>query len=69
MKEWYREAEKIRLENDMRPREETTDLTRCERFKKWAKENMFGLASTAISITGIVATIITLARSGLRKNS
>ena len=85
MKQWYREAEKItknqaekiRLENNIRPQEretqeilqkemDNTDLTRYERFKNWAK-NMFCLASTAISIAGFVATIITLARSGLRK--
>ena len=88
MKEWYREADKItrsqadklRLENNMKPQEErtveiirqeidATDLGRYERFKKWAKENMFGLASTAISIAGFVATIITLARSGLRQTA
>ena len=88
MKEWYCEAEKltknqaekIRLENDMRPQEqetqeiiqqeiENTDLSRYERFKKWAKENMFGLASPAISIAGFIATIITLARSGLRRTA
>ena len=57
MKQWYQEAEKItrnqaekiRLENEMRPEEETTvaiiqqeidntDLGRYERFKKWAKK-------------------------------
>ena len=88
MKQWYREAEKItknqaekiRLESDMRPQEEetqeilqqemeNTDLSRYERFKKWSKKNMFGLASTAISIAGFVATIITLARSGLCKTA
>ena len=88
MKQWYKEAEKItrnqaekiRLENNMKPQEEetiqilqqeidTTDLGRYERFKKWAKENMFGLASTAISVAGFVATIITLARSGLRQTA
>ena len=88
MKEWYREADritrnqadKLRLENNRRPQEETnvkiiqqeidtTDLERYERFKKWAKENMFGLASTAISVAGFVATIITLARSGLRQTA
>ena len=88
MKQWYREAEKItrnqadklRLENNMKPQEETTveilqqeidqtDLGRYERFKKWAKANMFGLASTAISVAGFVATIITLARSGLRQKA
>ena len=88
MKQWYREVEKItrnqahkiRLENNMKPKEETTvtilqqeidntDLGRYERFKKWAKENMFGLASTAISIAGFVATIVTLARSGLRQTA
>ena len=73
------QADKLRLEN-MKPQEETTveiiqqeidttDLGRYERFKKWAKENMFGLASTAISVTGFVATIITLARSGLRQTA
>ena len=46
---------------------DNTDLGRYERFKRWAKENMFGLASAAISVAGFIATIITLARSGLRQ--
>ena len=74
------QADKLRLEFGLKPQEETTvdiiqqeidttDLGRYERFKKWAKENMFGLASTAISIAGFVATIVTLARSGLRQTA
>ena len=39
------------------------DISRLQRFKEWAKENMVGLSALSISIAGIITTIIV----GLRK--
>ena len=38
--------------------ESIKDLTRLERFKEWAKENLVGVSALAISIAGIITTII-----------
>ena len=63
---WYKDAEKLTrmeadklsIDNDIRPEEETisliqqeieeSDLTRFEKFKKWSKENLLGLSAVAI---------------------
>ncbi|CAB4019417.1 Hypothetical predicted protein [Paramuricea clavata] len=37
---------------------ETNDLTRFERFKKWAKENIFGISAVAISVAAIAAIAV-----------
>ncbi len=34
------------------------DLTRFERFRKWANENIAGMSAIAISIAGIITTIV-----------
>ena len=41
------------------------DITRLQRFKKWAKENMIGLSAIAIGIAGIITTIIISARKAI----
>ena len=85
---WYKEAEKttrlvadkLRLENDLRPEEEETisiiqqeieesDIGRFEKFKKWSKENLLGLSAVAISVAGILTTIIIGARKALKQGS
>ena len=85
---WYKDAEKItrriadklRLENDLRPKEEETvsiiqqeieesDIGRFEKFKKWSKENLLGLSAVAISIAGILTTIIIGARNALKSGA
>ena len=38
------------------------DISRLQRFKKWAKENMVGLSALIVSIVGIITTIIVSAR-------
>ena len=38
------------------------DISRLQRFKKWAKENMVGLSTLVVSIVGIITTIIVSAR-------
>ena len=67
-------ADRIRLSLNEKPvseevlsmiEEETdvNDLTRLERFKKWARENVVGVSAIAISIAGIVTTAVIGARS------
>ena len=41
------------------------DLTRLERFKKWAKENVVGLS--AITVTSLIITIVVGMRKALVK--
>ncbi len=42
-------------------------LTRFERFKKWAKENLVGVSAVAISVAGIVTTVVMTGRKALKK--
>ena len=37
---------------------ENNPLTRFEKFKKWAKENLGGISVIAISVAGIITTIV-----------
>ncbi len=43
------------------------DLTRFERFKKWAKENLVGVSAVAISVAGIVTRVVMTGRNALKK--
>ena len=45
----------------------TNDLTRFERFKKWAKENIAGVSAVAISIAGIITTVVIAGRNAIKK--
>ena len=49
--------------------ESIKDLTRLVRFKEWAKENLVGLSALAISVAGIITTIIVGARKALIKGA
>ena len=71
-------ADRIRLSLNEKPvseevlsmiEEETdvNDLTRLEKFKKWARENVVGVSAIAISIAGIVTTVVMSARSVVKK--
>ncbi|CAB3978761.1 Hypothetical predicted protein [Paramuricea clavata] len=71
-------ADEIRLRSNERPKGpramsiveeevEINDLTRFERFKKWAKENISGISVVAMSVAGIITTIIMGARSVAKK--
>ena len=62
-------ADQFRLEANLKPESETAQsiiaeetennpLTRFERFKKWAKENLGGISVVAISVAGIITTIV-----------
>ncbi len=39
------------------------------RFRKWAKENIAGVSAVAISITGIITTIVIAGRSAVKKGA
>ena len=45
------------------------DLTRFERFKQWAKKNLGGISVVAISVAGIVTTIVMGARTAIKKGA
>ena len=71
-------ADRIRLSLNEKPmseevvsmiEEETdvNDLTRFEKFKKWARENVVGVSAIAISIAGIVTAAVMGARSVVKK--
>ena len=48
----------------------TNDLTRFERFKKWAaKENIAGVSAVAISIAGIITTIVIAGQNAVKKGA
>ena len=62
-------ADHLRLEANLKPESETAQsileeetknnpLTRFERFKKWSKENLGGISVIAISVAGIITTIV-----------
>ena len=45
------------------------DISRLQRFKEWAKENLGGISALAISVAGIITTIVTGARKALVKGA
>ncbi len=47
----------------------TNDLTRFERFKKWAKENLVGVSAVAISVAGIITTVVIFGRNAVKKGA
>ena len=44
-------------------------MTRFERFKRWAKRNLGGISIIAISIAGIITTIVRGARTVVRRGA
>ncbi len=48
---------------------ERNDLTRFERFKKWAKENITGVSAIAISVAGIITATVMAGRNAVRKGA
>ncbi len=48
---------------------ERNDLTRFERFKKWAKENLVGVSAVAISLAGIITTVVISGRNAVKKGA
>ncbi len=48
---------------------ERNDLTRFERFKKWAKENLVGVSAVAVSVAGIVTVVAISGRNAANKGA
>ncbi len=48
---------------------DANDLTRFERFKRWAKENLVGVSAVAISIAGIITTAVVAGRNAVKKGA
>ena len=73
-------ADEIRLRRTERPESETVqsmigeeaqrnDLTRFERFKQWTKKNLGGISVVAISVAGIITTIVMGVRTVIKKGA
>ena len=45
------------------------DLTKLERFKQWARENLIGFSAIAISIAGIITTVIIAGRKAVKETA
>ena len=43
------------------------DLSRLERFKQWARENLIGFSAIAISIAGIITTVVIAGRKAVKE--
>ena len=48
---------------------DANDLTRFERFKKWAKENITGVSAVAISVAGVVTPAVMAGRDAAKKGA
>ena len=73
-------ADEIRLRRNERPESvavqsmveeeaQQNDLTRFERFKQWAKKTIGGICVVAISVAGIITTIVMGARTAIKKGA
>ena len=48
---------------------ERNDLNRFERFKRWSKENLVGVSAVAISVAGIITTVVIFGRNAVKKGA
>ena len=71
------QADFERLKNNEKPIHEETldiindeiqenDLSKLERFKRWARENLIGFSAIAISIAGIITTVVIAGRKAVK---
>ena len=71
------QADNERLKNNEKPIHDETleiiddesknnDLGKLERFKEWAKNNLIGLSAIAITIAGIVTTVVIAGRRAVK---
>ena len=74
------QADFERLKNNEKPIHEETlniindevrenDLSRLERFKQWARENLIGFSAIAISIAGIITTVVIAGRKAVKETA
>ena len=72
------QADNERLKNNEKPIHDETleiindesqasDLGRLERFKEWARNNLIGLSAIAITIAGIVTTVVIAGRKAVKQ--
>ncbi len=59
------EDAQTQIENEAK----VNDLTRFERFKRWAKENLVGVSAIAISVAGIITTVVIAGRNAVKKGA
>ena len=73
-------TDEIRLRRNERPESDivqsmieeeaqNNDLTRFERFKQWTKKNFGVISAVAISVAGIITTIVMGARNVIKKGA
>ena len=73
-------ADEIRLRRNIRPESEEVqsiveeetqrnDLGKFKRFKQWAKKNLGGISVVAISVAGIITTIVMGARTVVKRGA
>ena len=74
------QADFERLKNNEKPIHDETldiindeiqenDLTKLERFKQWARENLIGFSAIAISIAGIITTVVIAGRKAVKETA
>ena len=74
------QADFERLKNNEKPIHDETleiindeiqenDLIKLERFKQWARENLIGFSAIAISIAGIITTVIIAGRKAVKETA
>ena len=74
------QADFERLKNNEKPIHEETldiindevqenDLSKLERFKRWARENLIGFSAIAISIAGIITTVVIAGRKAVKETA
>ena len=57
-----RQIEEVRAQQE-------EDVSRLQRFKEWAKENLLGLSAIAITVAGIITTVVIGARNVIVKGA
>ena len=73
-------ADEMRLRANIRPdgelarsiveeEAEDNDLAKFERFKRWARRNLGGISVVAISVAGIITTIVMGARNAVKRGA
>ena len=74
------QADFERLKNNKKPIHDETldiindevrenDLSKLERFKQWARENLIGFSAIAISIAGIITTVVIAGRKAVKETA
>ena len=56
------------IENETR-NNQVEDLTKLQKFKRWAKENLAGLSAVAIAVAGIITTVVVGARRAVMRGA